>query len=131
MHSTNTPVKSSLSSLNVHLSHQTVNSSPHAPSRIMSTVLASKKTGAFASSASRQVHVTFTSEQLTTFFTASEAPDVKSLMMYISSNSKNHVTSSDKGSIIHSTSHEVLNKNINADSPIGMFYTRIRLIYIS
>lgn len=122
MYSTNTPVKSSLSSLNVYVSHQFVNSSPHTPARIMTTVSVSKKKDVFASSATRQVHVTSTPDRMTKFVTAPESPDIKSLMAYISSSSNNHVTRSDKGKIIHSTSHEVLNKNMNADSPIGMFY---------
>ncbi|CAG2251662.1 unnamed protein product [Mytilus edulis] len=90
----------------------------------MSTVSISTEKNSDASSASRQVHNASTpaftelTEQTTKFATTPGAPDIKYPMTLMSSDSHNQLTSYEN--IIHSTSHEVLNRNINADFPIGL-----------
>lgn len=130
LHFNNTSSTTSASPINITIysSEQHAKKSFHTNARQITTESStSKENKTSVSSGSKLEHDASTSantkyqEQITTFSTIPGAPDIKSSMTYISSDSESHVTKSSKKNIVHSTSHEVLNQITNDNSPIGMF----------
>ncbi|XP_076089006.1 uncharacterized protein LOC143059403 [Mytilus galloprovincialis] len=129
LHVNNTQLTTYVSPVKIPMysTEQSVNNNSHTNARKMSTEAStSKEKKTSVPSGSKLEHDVSTSaytedqEQITKFATIPGAPDIKSPMTYISSDLHSHVTKSSKENKVDSTSHEVLNENVNDNSPIGL-----------